>query len=100
MVKHQNPGHFGTWTEERPDRNTTIYPFKYQQTIQFPAPATGSIVTVLHPMKDGAKRLTVTSRDNGQTLNITKDGRQDQISFTEKGVNVTIGSKNIISEFK
>lgn len=100
LAKHQSPGHFGTWTEERPDRNTTIYPFKYQQTIQFPAPATGNIVTVLHPMKDGTKRLSIASRNNGQILNITKDGRQDQILFTEKGINVTIGSKNIISEYK
>ena len=51
-------------------------------------------------MKDGTKRLSIASRNNGQILNITKDGRQDQILFTEKGINVTIGSKNIISEYK
>lgn len=85
-------GHFGTWTEDNPDKNVSMYPMKYQTTLEISV-NNGEIITILHPKKAEMPELTV-SADNG-TITITGHGRTDTIEFTETGVEINKGGENI-----
>lgn len=85
-------GHFGTWTEANPDKNVSMYPMKYQTTLEIPV-NNGEIITILHPKKNGVQELTVT--ESGGTINITGHGRTDEIKFTDSGVEIKKSDKNI-----
>lgn len=98
LTPKQSQGRFGTWTDAKPDANTGLYPFKYQTTLEIVAPPIGQIVTVLHPMREGAKRLEVTSSQGGNRLQIKCGERLDEINFVMDGMQATIGDKNIASK--
>ena len=96
-LKKDEGMHFGTWTEQKPDNNQSLYPMKYITTLEIPGPSSkGEILTVLHPKKEGVNDLNITYDENNQTIKIIKDSRTDEIEFISDGINLKKGDK----EFK
>ena len=75
------------------------FDFMYQTYLEIPGTPGEDFVTVLHPRREGAGALTVASADGGTTLEIAVAGRRDVVRFTDRGVELDKGGRQITLDY-
>lgn len=103
LPRKTGQGRIGAWTEAKPGPDPAnmrdYFDFMYQTYLEIPGTPGEDFVTVLHPRREGAGALTVASADGGTTLEIAVAGRRDVVRFTDRGVELDKGGRQITLDY-